>query len=236
VDEIINPGVLHLANGDNIFMYKQMFFNFYGNYACITHPIWTHAISTSFASCKKFGLMNCRLSKRRKIGKIKFIDNGGWHFSYLGGLKTVIDKNNKFIDGHVLEKKIKNFEPSFFKDKLDHGIDLYNRVWHWGCVENFNLDNDIVKEWFLSRPDYLLKDEKKCSLFDAITVNEVGLLCSLRGNSLKYLIFNIFLKLISKVVRVRNVLKYRLGLNLGLTPILKTYIFIQKNLGRLFFH
>lgn len=89
VDEIWNPEVLIDYTKDDIFKLKQLVFTYYLNNKS-SEP-WAGTIVTKYKNIK-----NSCLNHLRTKGKTKYfyIENGGWHFTSIGGINEVRRKLN----------------------------------------------------------------------------------------------------------------------------------------------
>jgi beta-1,4-mannosyl-glycoprotein beta-1,4-N-acetylglucosaminyltransferase len=70
-------------------------------------------------------LLNWIKDKRLRSNKIKLADNGGWHFSYLGGTKRIIEKLEAFAHQEYNLEKYKN--PIAIEQAISEGKDLFGR-------------------------------------------------------------------------------------------------------------
>lgn len=89
VDEIWNPEVLIDYTKDDIFKLKQQVYAYYLNYK--SNEPWAGTLVTKYKNIKK----SC-LNHLRTKGKTKYfyIENGGWHFTSMGGIDEVRRKLN----------------------------------------------------------------------------------------------------------------------------------------------
>lgn len=89
VDEIWNPEILIDYTKDNIFKLEQEVYSYYLNNKS-SEP-WAGTIVTKYKNIKN----NC-LNHLRTKGKTKYvyIENGGWHFTSMGGISEVRRKLN----------------------------------------------------------------------------------------------------------------------------------------------
>jgi beta-1,4-mannosyl-glycoprotein beta-1,4-N-acetylglucosaminyltransferase len=80
--------------------------------------------------------------------KIKCVENGGWHFSYLGGVQMIIKKLEAFAHTEYNKDEYKN--PKKIEEALKNGKDIFGRDFHYKFVA---LDNTF--------PDFILKNKEK---------------------------------------------------------------------------
>ena len=77
--------------------------------------------------------------------------NGGWHFSYLGGVDRIITKLKSFAHSEYNDEKFLNTQ--FLSEKIDEGEDILDR----GKKFIF-FDIELFSNFY---PDYLLKNKEK---------------------------------------------------------------------------
>lgn len=89
VDEIWNPEVLVDYTKNDIFKLRQIVYSYFLNYK--SNEPWTGTIVTKYKNIKN----NC-LNYLRSKDKTKYIyiENGGWHFTSMGGIAEVRRKLN----------------------------------------------------------------------------------------------------------------------------------------------
>ena len=110
---------------------EQKFFYYYMN--CQKYMTWRGSIIFKF---KAFRLPQVLRDNRNNHPYVPFncIDDNkktaGWHFSYLGGKKNIINKLNSIIEGHLINdiKLPENMTMEQYVDYcLDNGLDLFQR-------------------------------------------------------------------------------------------------------------
>lgn len=168
VDEIPNPAAIkaNLQNTD-IKIFEQNMYFYYLNYLDIKEPIWNSG--TRMLNYKQFkdGLDNeefkyCeyfveKLNKGTTATKIRmykdglYIPNGGWHFSYLGGTKAIINKITAFAHQEFNTEIFKQEDK--LREKIYNGKDLYDRNEHTYRAVKLNS----------SFPTYILNNKEKYS-------------------------------------------------------------------------
>ncbi|MBI3510838.1 MAG: hypothetical protein HY064_09240 [Bacteroidetes bacterium] len=84
-----------------------------------------------------------RIIFKLKGTKVKFINEGGWHFSYLGGVDRIITKLESFA--HTEYNKAEFKDPGKIAEAIRNGRDIFGRDFHYCFVE---LDNSFPK-WLL---------------------------------------------------------------------------------------
>lgn len=123
VDEIPNPSkliTLKNSNIDDVFEFKQKMYFYFLNMLKETN--WSGPKSCSYMTLKKISLNSLRQNKHTT----KIIDDGGWHFSFMGGEKKIIEKiesyahqeyNTSYFKNNVKNNIIGNMDP-FFRGHL----------------------------------------------------------------------------------------------------------------------
>lgn len=76
------------------------------------------------------------------------IKNGGWHFSYLGGIKNIQNKISSFSHQELNTKQYTDYKR--LKFNIDNGFDIFDRHFHFKILQNIN--------WL---PVYLQKNKRK---------------------------------------------------------------------------
>ena len=80
--------------------------------------------------------------------KIVFVPDGGWHFSFLGGVETIIKKIEAFAHSEYNKEEFKNVKN--IEDAINKGKDILGRDFSYKFVP---LDNSF--------PEYILKNIDK---------------------------------------------------------------------------
>jgi beta-1,4-mannosyl-glycoprotein beta-1,4-N-acetylglucosaminyltransferase len=124
VDEIPNPNAIkyYKENETGLYALIQEQYNYYLNYKRCIFKTWDLAKIAHYDDIIK---LNYTPQQLRDSKTDKVIQNGGWHFSSLGGIETIKYKikayshqeynNEKYIGDKILEEKIRC------------GLDMYNR-------------------------------------------------------------------------------------------------------------
>jgi len=95
--------------------------------------------------CWKFWIFRNSMAKGQAI---RLIDNGGWHFSFLGGVEKIIDKLEAF--SHVEYNKKEFKDPKKIREAIDSGEDILGRRFRYRFIP---LDSTF--------PEYLLNNREK---------------------------------------------------------------------------
>jgi len=135
VDEIWNPSLSEQIsksielNKNNIFRLRQTPYVYYLNNK--SSEDWTGTIVTSYALVKNACLNHLRIKSKTEC---PIIENGGWHFTYQGGVDRVKKKIESY--GH------QEFNTSYIKDNIENKInnnqDFIGRGFEF-CIDNTNL-------------------------------------------------------------------------------------------------
>lgn len=123
LDEIPNPDKIKKYKdypGVNVF--KQRMFYYYLNNIDLKEPYWIDS-STRMLNYSEFTKNNSSAQKIRFI-KGFLIENGGWHFSYLGGTEKIIEKIKSF--SHQEYNSSEYTDLIKIKQRVENGQDLYS--------------------------------------------------------------------------------------------------------------
>lgn len=102
IDEIPNPKVFmqYLGTKEHIVLAQKLFY-YYVN--CLQRQVWTGAYVTTK------GYYNSLQKLREEsltVLSIGAIDNGGWHYSYMGGAEKIRLKVENIAESHVIIDKV----------------------------------------------------------------------------------------------------------------------------------
>lgn len=140
LDEIPDPqSVLKAAKCNRPVRLRQKLYCFFLNYRCCTTPYWyTGSVVLPYSVFRDLATYR-RLcdgpafdsaenesptaTKVRALRDITVIRDGGWHFSYIGGIKKVLEKINSIVDGNdaVL------IDEASIRKCIASGNDIYGR-------------------------------------------------------------------------------------------------------------
>lgn len=172
LDEIPNPAaVLKAIKLGRPVRLQQKFYCYYLNYRCCTTPYWNSgsvvlpyrnfsnpatylhlARGPAFDSNENSAPT---ATKARALLDIKVVRNGGWHFSYLGGIEKVLAKINSIVDGRDAGTP----DEAYIRECIASGNDIYGRG-EWFFAEPIdNTFPESVKKFhhliFAVNSDYL---------------------------------------------------------------------------------
>ena len=148
VDEIINPGRINYIEKGTYLRFEQIVFYFYCDYICMLDPFITKAIAIRGDFAKK------TLPHHMRDGHIDLleirIEEGGWHFSYLGGVNIINTKLERFSHQEFNLNRYKNEANNF--NKIIRGEDIFGRLTYWGRVSKKHLAHYEMRKWFMKHP------------------------------------------------------------------------------------
>ncbi len=156
-DEIINPDKINFIKKGTYLRFEQAVFYFYCDYICILDPSIAAAIAIRGDYAKKnlpYYMRNAHID----LSEIR-IDQGGWHFSYLGGVNIINRKLERFSHQEFNSNKYKN-EVNNFK-KILRGEDIFGRLTYWGRVSRKHLMHHEIYKWFTDHPHFFAPKEIK---------------------------------------------------------------------------
>jgi len=123
IDEIPNPEIItrYRETGADICKLEQVLFYYYLNYRrCVTK----HWCAAKIMRYKDIVSNNYTPQKIRSEGNGETIKNGGWHFSYLGGMDSIKHKIQSFAHQEFNNTTYVNDD---IENKVRLGLDLFNR-------------------------------------------------------------------------------------------------------------
>ena len=171
VDEIPEPRkVRQFKDRPGIKMFKQRMFYYYLNCMNVAHAgayRWNGTAMVNYADLSKphdfrtlrialLGLNHDRFIHRiyRNVWKwlnldlmgkrVVFVPDGGWHFSFLGGVEAIIEKIEAFSHTEYNTPEFKNAEK--IREAIHRGTDIFGRDFSYACVpQDGNLPDYIVR-------------------------------------------------------------------------------------------
>lgn len=156
VDEIPDPArVAGPGNrpGRGIRVFEQLLFYFYGDYLCTSAPIWKGTRAVSAATLAAATLQDIRTRDKETGLALTAVPDGGWHFSYLGGIDRIVEKIERTVHTEVNVPRFKN--RAQIEARILAGEDIYFRGARYGRVSGYDLGHRAVKDWFEARPGFL---------------------------------------------------------------------------------
>lgn len=150
LDEIPNPkAIITAAKSKHPIRLQQKLYYYYLNYRCCTTPFWnTGSVVLSYRAfkneitCAKISLgeaiqpqenKNPTATKVRFLKGIKTMRNGGWHFSYIGGINKILEKLDSIVEGKTANLRAQDS----ILECIRSGNDIYGRG-EWFFAENIS--------------------------------------------------------------------------------------------------
>lgn len=146
-DEIPNPDtvnkILKDFNANEIYNLKQRMYFYYFN--ILKEDNWVGNTILTFENYLKHSFCELRV-RRRGI----FVDDGGWHFSFMGGLDRIRTKIESYGEQSLNTADVKDSLQNRVANCLTNGVDLFNRPCRFWKV--------FIDE---SYPEYLVENLEK---------------------------------------------------------------------------
>lgn len=154
MDEIPRASkVLEFKNKPGIKVFQQKFFNYFLNCATIETPneahllkkdgyiYWKGTVMLNFEDFTDF--KNARLQRNEEAENIHQVEEGGWHFSFLGDWKQIIYKLNAWEHAKELKYSPEYLrDPDRIKEIINNGEDLFGRDFKYKFID---LDDSYPK-------------------------------------------------------------------------------------------
>lgn len=146
LDEIWNPEVLKFKD-DKAHSLIQYNYSYYLNY--LSNEIWTGSLMTRVKN------IFVGFNKKNRTAKPYPIENGGWHFSNMGGVQQIINKIEAYDHSNEVLPMLSQFEGYGIQDRMDKGLDFLGRQFNYQGVP-FAFEVDETR-W----PEYLKNNKEK---------------------------------------------------------------------------
>jgi len=148
IDEIANPVALMqgINAGYEKFGLLQKLFYYYVN--CLAVQKWYGSMVW-----KKKHIPSPQYVRNHRGGDPHGIDNGGWHYSFLGGAEKIMLKLRSFSEQQVNTPDVNNEEN--IKRCLESGEDIFHRTEDWAqkrFITMDEIDHPQIKEWLKKYP------------------------------------------------------------------------------------
>ncbi len=165
LDEIPNPKIIKEYKDNSVqgiwVLHQKMMYYFLNN-LCITNPVWDNGTrlgrysdllepQQDFKTKGAHEFTKKGLPTYFRFCKGKIIKNGGWHFSYCGGVEAIIAKRKSISEQQYNTEK--NMDPSFIKKMIKGGKDILGR-------RQFKYLPTKIDSNF---PEYIVKNQDKYS-------------------------------------------------------------------------
>ncbi len=128
IDEIPRPAQIEAyRNVKGIKVFEQNFYYYYLNMLCIksedTPDLWRGPVMVLKKDIKTIRKVR---TLRGKEGKnITIVPNGGWHFSYMGGVQNIITKIEALSHDEFNKEYYK--DPARLQEMIEKGMDIFDR-------------------------------------------------------------------------------------------------------------
>lgn len=158
VDEIPDPQkILEYKDTQGAKVFKQEFFCYYINCVVneqkttqqVSRPEWLGSVMLPYKDIKNIRKIRTEYRDRELSKQHTVVENGGWHFSYLGGVDKVIAKIESLSHSEVNKDEYK--DPERIKELIASGKDLFGR-------DNLQYQFVPLDKTF---PQYILNNQEK---------------------------------------------------------------------------
>lgn len=139
VDEIWNPDLKYTVDDFGVYKLRQQVHMAFLNLR--SSEDWLGTYYTKYRNIKNASANHFDTISRTKHS---IIENGGWHFTYQGGLEKIKTKLENFGHQEYNNDQVKNL----IQERLDRGMDVLGRP--FSCV----IENDAL-------PDYIKQNKEK---------------------------------------------------------------------------
>jgi beta-1,4-mannosyl-glycoprotein beta-1,4-N-acetylglucosaminyltransferase len=152
VDEIPNPIVLKKAINDNLdfFILQQKLYYYFVN--CMQTQLWSGPVVM-----KRKNVKSTQAMRKMRGSQHNLLKNGGWHYSYLGGIDKIKLKMASYAES------IDNNKPELTNTEhilkcLETGHDILNRsggIFEKKFLKINELDHPEIHEWLKKYPEMI---------------------------------------------------------------------------------
>jgi beta-1,4-mannosyl-glycoprotein beta-1,4-N-acetylglucosaminyltransferase len=139
VDEIWNPSLKYITDDFGVYKLRQHVHMAFLNLR--SSEDWLGTYYTKYRNIKNASANHFDTVARTKHN---IVENGGWHFTYQGGLEKIKTKLENFGHQEYNNDQVKNL----IQDRLDRGMDVLGRP--FSCA----IENDIL-------PEYIKENKEK---------------------------------------------------------------------------
>ena len=148
--------LLPLVNLTKIVCLDQLMFYYHLNRFCVSAPFWTGT------KVLPYRLLNSHTPDEIRSLKTEVIPNGGWHFSFMGGIENIILKTESYSHQEFNTDTLKN--PDALCVKIDSGKNIFGYKHRTKLVEiDEHFPLYLVEN--KSRFAHLLKDSNPLKIF-----------------------------------------------------------------------
>lgn len=146
LDEIWKPQDKVIID-DEVYNLKQLNYSYWLNY--LSSEEWVGTIVGKWKTIKNNTFNYWRATHTHVL------DDGGWHFSNMGGVEQIIKKIEAYDHAHEVIPRLASFEGYGIKDRMEKGYDYLGRqLDYWGKPFKFKVSEE---GW----PTYLKQNKEK---------------------------------------------------------------------------
>ncbi|MFN0184366.1 MAG: hypothetical protein ACKVQR_11170, partial [Aquabacterium sp.] len=145
VDEIPDPRALAAFDGRPSWL-RQLSMAYYGNLMCRNDPYWLKGTRmVRVADFRRFTAEDIRLRFERCFPDGRMLADGGWHFTYLGGVASIRRKIGEFSHQELNTAEL-TAEASI-RAQIDARLDIFYRPYSFAAVRPQSLGHDVAAAW-----------------------------------------------------------------------------------------
>jgi beta-1,4-mannosyl-glycoprotein beta-1,4-N-acetylglucosaminyltransferase len=157
LDEIPNPAHLERAREAftaDVYAFCQKWYMYYLNVYCDREWFGTRACKFRYLRGKSIDLLRFHLeSRKEQVGVI--LENGGWHFSFLGGAERIREKLDAYSYQGRRSRLFLKLADMLFPDRIDRKINSNADIFYSGRrFTTVELDDSFPKYLLDNLPKY----------------------------------------------------------------------------------
>lgn len=147
LDEIWNPAILERID-NNPHSLLQYNYSYWLDYR--SNEGWSGTLMSKIKN------IFVGFNKLNRTAKPYPLENGGWHFSNIGGVEQIIKKLEAYDHSNEVIPMLSQFEGYGVKDRMEKGLDFLGRQFNYqGVPYEFHKENDD------NLPVYIVENKKK---------------------------------------------------------------------------
>ena len=158
LDEIPNPDIIKIAiellDDNNIVHCKQKWFMYYLNNLCDKPWFGTHFCKYKRLLKESMDLLQYHKEDIKKLSGGPIIENGGWHFSFLGGQERIKEKLRSYNYQGSKKALLLKFIDLIYKDRIQNMIKRNQDIF----MSNRKFTKINIDEQF---PKYIIENQHK---------------------------------------------------------------------------
>jgi len=145
LDEIWNPEILSKVDEERHSLIQHNY-SYWLNY--ISNEVWTGSLM-----CKA-KLIWLGYNKHCRTSKPFPLQDGGWHFSNIGGVEQIIKKLEAYDHSNEVIPMLSKFEGYGIKDRMEKGYDFLGRQFNYqGVPFEFKVENGLLPQYLKDNKD-----------------------------------------------------------------------------------